>query len=71
MSLDRTKISRNVFSFLDWASDVGGLLEMLFISFSLIYMVYHYQTFENYLTLKLFRRREKTGDSKEAALVPI
>ena len=51
MSLDRTKISRNVFSLLDWVSDVGGLLEILFIGFSLIYMVYHYQTFENYLTL--------------------
>ena len=42
LSLDRTLIQRNVFSFLDWLGDVGGLLEILFIFYSLIYQVYHY-----------------------------
>ena len=57
VSLDRIKIQRFVFSFLDWLGDVGGLLEILFISFSLIYMVFHYQTFEEYLTAKLYRKK--------------
>ena len=37
LSLDRILIQRNVFSFLDWLGDVGGLLEILFILYSLIY----------------------------------
>ena len=57
LSLDRTLIQRNVFSFLDWLGDVGGLLEILFIFYSLIYQVYHYQTFEEYLTRKLYRKK--------------
>ena len=46
LSLDRIKIQRFVFSLLDWLGDVGGLIEVLFISFSLVYVIFHYQTFE-------------------------
>ena len=46
LSLDRIKIQRFVFSLLDWLGDVGGLIEILFISFSLVYALFHYQTFE-------------------------
>ena len=42
LSLNRIKIQRFVFSLLDWLGDVGGLLEILFISFSLVYMLFHY-----------------------------
>ena len=62
VSLNRIKIQRFVFSFLDWLGDVGGLLEILFISFSLIYMAYHYQTFDEYLTAKLYRKKSQDLD---------
>ena len=42
VSLDRIKIQRFVFSLLDCLGDVGGLLEILGVCFTLIYMLYHY-----------------------------
>ena len=72
VSLDRIKIQRIVFSFLEWLGDVGGLLEILFISFSLVYMVFHYQTFEEYLVEKLYRKKSfKFTEKDEEILSPL
>ena len=72
VSLDRIKIQRIVFSLLEWLGDVGGLLEILYITFSLLYMAFHYQTFEEYLVEKLYRKKSQNFTEKdEEVLVPL
>ena len=72
VSQDRIKIQRIVFSLLEWLGDVGGLLEILYITFSLIYIVFHYQTFEEYLVDKLYRKKSLNFTEKdEEVVVPL
>ena len=72
VSLDRIKIQRIVFSLLEWLGDVGGLLEILYISFSLLYLAFHYQTFEEYLVDKLYRKKSMNFTEKDQEiLVPL
>ena len=48
-------IDRNVYSFLDWIGDVGGLYEGLFLSFSVILIFSQYYDLEHLLIEHLYR----------------
>ena len=63
MSLDRIKIQRYVFSILECLGDVGGLHEILAIIFGLIYGVFHYETYEEFMTSKLYRKKPENLDT--------
>ena len=68
MSLDRKRIQRNVFSLLDWIGEVGGLLEALFVLFSVLITIYNYKAFENYMVQNLYSKRKadvKTSNQRE------
>ena len=68
MSLDRKRIQRNVFSLLDWIGEVGGLLEALFVFFSVLITIYNYKAFENYMVQNLYSKRKvdvKTSNQRE------
>ena len=48
---------------LDWIGDVGGLLEAMFVIFSLLIAIYHYKTFETYMVQNLFLRKASKDDA--------
>ena len=54
ISLDRRRIQRSVYSLLDWIGDIGGLLEAMFVIFSLLIAIYHYKAFEIHMIGQLF-----------------
>ena len=57
INLDRRRIQRSVYSLLDWIGDVGGLLEAMFVVFSVLIVIYQYKTFEIYMIHNLFKLR--------------
>ena len=40
---------------LDWLGDLGGLKEALFYILGAVYVLFHYETSENYLVTQLFK----------------
>ena len=56
-----------MFSLLDWIGEVGGLLEALFVLFSVLITFYNYKTFENYMVQNLYSK--KNSDVKTQELI--
>ena len=63
VNLNRKRIQRSVYSLLDWIGDVGGLLEAMFVSFSILVAVFHYKTFEKFMVENLFLRKGSVDDA--------
>ena len=59
--LDFHRIDRETYNSLDWLGDLGGLKEALTLILGVIYMLFHYQTFENYLVSQLFKAQPAEG----------
>ena len=59
--LDFHRIDRETYNSLDWLGDLGGLKEALAGLFGAIYVLFHYQTFENYLVSQLFKTYPAEG----------
>ena len=59
--LDFYRIDRETYNSLDWLGDLGGLKEALMGLLWIIYALFHYQTFENYLVSKLFMTQPAEG----------
>ena len=54
-----------MFSLLDWIGEVGGLLEALFVLFSVLITFYNYKTFENYMVQNLYSKKNSDVKTKE------
>ena len=53
--LNLYRIDREAYNVLDWLGDLGGLKEACTIIFGLVIGIFHYHTFEDYLTSKMYR----------------
>ena len=54
-NLNYARIDRETYNALDWLGDLGGLKEALAILFALVYSLFHYYDFEDFLVSKLYR----------------
>lgn len=62
--LDLTVINRQVYSFLDWLGDTGGLGEALFIGGGFILWILNTAQLEALIVRNLYRIRSRTGKSE-------
>ena len=71
MNLDRLTIARSGYTFLDVLSDVGGIQGLLLSFFSALLGFLNYGLFDSQLTSRLFRLKNSSISSKEAARVSV
>ena len=67
--LNLYRIDREAYNVLDWLGDLGGLKEAVTIVFGLFIGIFHYHTFEDYLTSKMYRS-ETSKDRYSSANTP-
>ena len=56
LDLDMVVINRDTYTSLNWLGDIGGLGEAILIIFGFMTALFNYNTFEDYLVRKLYRR---------------
>ena len=64
MSLDVLKYEREVYTFFDMLSDVGGLMGIMTITFNFLVSLWTFKYFENYMISKLFKIKKLDADIK-------
>ena len=55
MSLDVLKYEREVYTFFDMLSDVGGLMGIITTTFNYLVSLWTFQYFEDFMVSKLFK----------------
>lgn len=56
MNLDSVWHERKVYGFLDWLSDLGGLVSALMAVFAIIFKIFMYQALDYFMVERLFTR---------------
>ena len=56
MHLDQVSHERIVYGFLDWLSDLGGLVSALMAAFAVILRIFMYQALDFHMVERLFSR---------------
>ena len=64
MSPDLIKYQRTVYSFLEWLSEVGGLLSALLSVLTVVLKIFMYKAIDFYMVQQLYDRREVSDDQK-------
>ena len=59
LDLNMYRIDRSAYNLLDWLGDIGGLLEALAIIFTVLFLLFSYLDFPDYLVSHLFREETK------------
>ena len=55
MNLDQIHLKRQIYSFLDVLSDIGGISQVFTASALLIISIFNYKNFETFMASKLFK----------------
>ena len=65
MDLNLIKTSRDIYTFLDWVSDIGGIQGMLLglIAFFLS-VCWNHNSFDNYMATRLYKMEKPDTDKK-------
>ena len=61
MNSDMTSINRVVYSFIDWLSDLGGLMKTMNAIFTVFFFMVKYNGLDFYMVSKLYSRSEVDG----------
>ena len=55
MNFDQIYIKRNIYTYIDILSDVGGLQSVLVYTIGFFLFVWNYNGLENYMVMRLFK----------------
>ena len=64
MDLNVLQYERQVYTFFDMLSEVGGLQGMLMMSFGYILSIWNYNSFDNFMVSRLFKIRKVDSEIK-------
>ena len=64
MSLDVLKYEREVYTFFDMLSDVGGLMGIITTTFNYLVSLWTFQYFEDFMVSKLFKIKKLDEEIK-------
>ena len=65
LSANQVHHERTIITLLDVLSDLGGLVEVMFVAFSLVLSMFNYKNMTSYMASQLFRIAPK-GDTKNS-----
>ena len=70
LSANQVHHERTILTLLDVLSDLGGLVEVVFVAFSLVLSVFNYKNLTNYMASQLFRIAPKRDSENSKELKP-
>ena len=62
MDLNRRRVNRRVYNFIDFLGDIGGLNEAILLILTSVVFVFEVNALENFLVSKLMKERVKGKD---------
>ena len=62
--LNLHRIDRDVYSFLDWVGDVGGLNEGLYLGLKVVLIFFQFHDFEHFLIERLYTHGDANGSPR-------
>ena len=70
LNRDLRMVHRQVYMFMDWLGDIGGLSGSLYAIFGLVVMVFQYKVVYNYIATNTYQTRDKTNRKPKTSSSP-
>ena len=65
MNLDQEVIARTGYTFLDYLSDIGGIMGILFSGVAYLMGAWNFNNFDNYMVTRLYKLEKKDEDKQD------